>query len=131
MCPFCNPDSRRIVSESQLTWTVFDAFPVSPGHALVVPKRHIASPFDATDNEMAEIWKALRKIADLLIANPPEACRKPDGFNIGVNCGQAAGQTVMHVHWHLIPRYAGDQPDARGGIRRIFPDLADYWSNKE
>ena len=128
MCPFCSPDSRRVLSESLLTRTLLDAFPVSPGHALVVPKRHIASAFEATNEEMAEIWAALRKTAEALTMESSDRCPKPDGFNIGVNCGPAAGQTVMHLHWHLIPRYAGDQPDARGGIRRIFPELADYWS---
>jgi diadenosine tetraphosphate (Ap4A) HIT family hydrolase len=100
-----------------------DGFPVSPGHTLVIPKRHIASPFEATAEEMAEIWQAIRVAAERLRAE-----HQPAGFNIGVNDGAAAGQTVMHLHWHVIPRYQGDQPDPRGGIRRIFPALADYWS---
>ncbi len=114
---------RRIVAASDLTLTIRDRFPVSPGHTLVIPRRHFAGLFEATPAEMAEIWRALRQAADGLVAD-----HKPDGFNVGVNVGAAAGQTVMHLHVHLIPRFRGDQPDSRGGIRRIFPDLADYWS---
>lgn len=122
-CPFCSVAQGRIVAETALTLTLRDAFPVSPGHTLIVPRRHVASLLDATDEEAAEIWRALRiAAADL------SETASPDGFNVGVNVGAAAGQTIMHLHLHLIPRYAGDQPDPRGGIRRIFPNLADYWS---
>lgn len=123
ICPFCAPAPAALVAETALTWTLRDAFPVSPGHTLVVPKRHVADALEATDAEMAEIWQALRAAAAAL-----RETHRPAGFNIGVNAGRAAGQTVMHLHWHLIPRYEGDQPDPRGGIRRIFPALADYWS---
>jgi diadenosine tetraphosphate (Ap4A) HIT family hydrolase len=122
-CPFCTPARERVLAETALTRTLRDAFPVSPGHTLVVPKRHFADAFEATEAEMAEIWRALRAAATSL-----RETHQPAGFNIGVNAGRAAGQTVMHLHWHLIPRYTGDQPDPRGGIRRIFPALADYWS---
>jgi diadenosine tetraphosphate (Ap4A) HIT family hydrolase len=122
-CPFCTPAPERVVAGTGLTFTLRDAFPVSPGHTLVVPKRHFADALEATDAEMAEIWQALRTAAAAL-----RETHAPAGFNIGVNAGRAAGQTVMHLHWHLIPRYDGDQPDPRGGIRRIFPALADYWS---
>ena len=125
-CPFCRIAAERVVAESALTLTIRDAFPVSPGHTLVIPKRHFAGLFEATAEEVAEIWQALRLAVDELSAK-----RGPDGFNVGVNVGAAAGQTVMHLHVHLIPRFSGDQPDPRGGIRRIFPELADYWSPKE
>jgi len=121
-CPFCRPAAGRIVAHSPLTVTVRDAFPVSPGHTLVIPTRHFAGLSDATPDETREIWHSLRQAAEQLSVE----CR-PDGFNVGVNVGAAGGQTVMHLHVHLIPRYAGDQPDPRGGIRRIFPALADYW----
>ncbi|MCU0836305.1 MAG: HIT family protein [Chromatiaceae bacterium] len=124
-CPFCQIEPDRIVAETALTLTIRDGFPVSPGHTLIVPRRHFADLFEARPDEVAEIWHALRHAAQQLAAE-----RRPDGFNVGVNVGQAAGQTVMHLHVHLIPRYAGDQPDPRGGIRRIFPDLADYWSGR-
>ena len=123
-CPFCNNiDPRRILAESDLVLTLRDGFPISPGHTLVIPRRHFADLFDATPEELAALWRALRAAADGLIRD-----HGADGFNLGVNVGAAAGQTVMHLHVHLIPRYAGDQADPRGGIRRIFPELADYWS---
>jgi len=150
-CPFCHPDPRRIVAESPLTLTLRDAFPLTPGHTLIVPRRHFANLFDATGEEIAAIWQALGRAAADLGARPappdqvfPAADAgvagapgvgladvpgsAPTGFNIGVNVGRAAGQTVMHLHVHLIPRVPGDQPDPRGGIRRIFPERADYWS---
>ncbi len=122
-CPFCRIEPARIFAETEMTLTIRDGFPVSPGHTLIIPKRHFADFFEATDAEAAEIWKALRAAATALTRD-----RSPDGFNVGVNVGAAAGQTVMHLHVHLIPRYRGDQPDPRGGIRHIFPDLADYWT---
>jgi len=122
-CVFCAIPKDRIVAETALVVTIADGFPVSKGHTLVIPKRHIASPLDASDEEMVEIWQAIRVAAGRLRAK-----HHPAGFNIGVNDGAAAGQTVMHLHWHVIPRYQGDQPDPRGGIRRIFPALADYWN---
>ena len=125
-CPFCPPDPERVVAQSPLTLTIRDGFPVSPGHTLIIPRRHFAGFFDATPEEIAEIWQALRQVADDLTRE-----HQPDGFNVGVNVGEAAGQTVMHLHIHLIPRYAGDQPDPRGGIRRIFPELADYWTPRQ
>lgn len=114
------------MEESPLTLTIEDAFPISPGHTLVVPKRHFADLFGASPEEIGEIWQALRRAAADLAGK-----HHPNGFNVGVNVGKAAGQTVMHLHVHLIPRYSGDQPDPRGGIRHIFPELADYWSPKE
>ena len=122
-CVFCAVPKDHIVAETDRVITIEDGFPVSPGHTLIIPKRHIASPFEATEAEMADIWLAIRLAAERLRAE-----HHPAGFNIGVNDGAAAGQTVMHLHWHVIPRYQGDQPDPRGGIRRIFPALADYWS---
>ncbi len=122
-CPFCHPDPRRIVAESPLTLTIRDAFPVAPGHTLICPRRHFADFFDPTPAEMAEVWQARRQAAADLTAGavgePPA-----DGFNVGT----AAGQTVMHLHVHLIPRRHGDQLDPRGGIRHLFPARADYWT---
>lgn len=123
-CPFCHPDPERIAAESALTLTIRDAFPVTPGHTLICPRRHFSDLFDATADEMAEIWTAVRQAAAGLSADQDP----PDGFNVGVNVGTAAGQTVMHLHVHLIPRRHGDQDDPRGGVRRIFPARADYWT---
>jgi diadenosine tetraphosphate (Ap4A) HIT family hydrolase len=122
----CEISADRILAEPALAVTIADGFPVSPGHTLVIPKRHIASPFDTTEAEMAAIWQAIRNAAERLGTE-----HQPDGLNIGVDAGAAAaGQTVMHLHWHIIPRYTGDPSDPRGGIRRIFPALADYWSTR-
>lgn len=122
-CLFCTLPPERIVL-SNLHGIVFrDAFPVSPGHTLVVPRRHVGSFFEI---ETAE--------RDALMALLEEAKRRldnefrPDGYNIGINDGAAAGQTVSHLHIHLIPRYKGDREEPRGGVRWIFPEKADYWT---
>jgi diadenosine tetraphosphate (Ap4A) HIT family hydrolase len=101
---------------------IYDGFPISPGHALIIPKHHIGSFFELTEEEQRAMLDLLSQIRQLLLTE-----HSPDGFNIGINDGAAAGQTVMHLHIHLIPRYAGDQPDPRGGVRWIFPDKAAYW----
>ena len=132
-CPFCSPDSTRIMLSNTHAIAIYDGFPVSPGHCLIVPKRHIASFFEATREEQTALFDLLAEMRQLLL-NPPQppfdkvgSLSVPDGFNIGINDGAAAGQTVMHLHIHLIPRYAGDQPDPRGGVRWIFPEKAPYW----
>ncbi|MBM3393394.1 MAG: HIT family protein [Betaproteobacteria bacterium] len=124
-CPFCALAAERIVRQGDLCLAFRDGYPVSPGHTLVIPKRHVASFFQVT-------WKEREELLALL-----DWCRsdlaerhRPDGFNVGVNDGVAAGQTVMHLHIHLIPRYAGDKADPRGGVRWLFPDKADYWSHR-
>lgn len=125
-CPFCSPDNTRIILANTHAIAIYDGFPVSFGHSLIIPKRHIASFFEATREEQAALLDLLAEMQDVLVKE-----RNPDGFNIGINVGEAAGQTVMHLHIHLIPRYDGDQPDPRGGVRLIFPDKADYWSNRK
>jgi diadenosine tetraphosphate (Ap4A) HIT family hydrolase len=121
-CPFCSPEPRRVVGESSLAIAMRDAFPVSPGHTLIVPRRHIASPLEATSDELAAIWSLLVEARAAI-----ERELKPEGFNIGINDGLAAGQTVMHLHVHLMPRFAGDSPDPRGGVRWVLPEKARYW----
>jgi diadenosine tetraphosphate (Ap4A) HIT family hydrolase len=121
-CPFCTFNASRVLDQSALAVTLTDGFPVSPGHCLVVPRRHIASWFDATECERAEML-ALLDAARLLV----QQAHRPDGFNIGINDGKAAGQTVPHLHVHLIPRYAGDATDPRGGVRWVLPATAAYW----
>jgi diadenosine tetraphosphate (Ap4A) HIT family hydrolase len=99
-----------------------DAFPVTEGHTLVVPKRHVASLFDLPEEEQAAIWSLVALVRAKLLDG-----LKPDGFNVGVNDGPAAGQTVMHAHVHVIPRRAGDVGDPRGGVRWVVPAKAVYW----
>lgn len=121
-CPFCTLDPNRITLSNDHAVAIRDGFPVSEGHTLIIPKRHIVSLFEATLEEQAALLELLRQARQKL-----QDELSPDGFNIGINDGTAAGQTVMHLHIHLIPRYAGDQPDPRGGVRWIFPDKAAYW----
>lgn len=124
-CPFCTLAPERTLLENELSVVLRDGFPVSSGHTLVIPKRHVGSFFDLTPDEREAIFSLLDR-AKVGV----DADFNPDGYNIGINDGLAAGQTVPHLHVHLIPRYKGDQPDPRGGVRWIFPDKADYWSKR-
>ena len=115
---------------------IYDGFPVTPGHTLIVPKRHVSSFFEATRKEQTAMLELLADMRQILLnpSQPPlnivGSLSVPDGFNIGVNDGAAAGQTVMHMHIHLIPRYAGDTEDPRGGVRWIMPEKAPYWKKQ-
>ena len=121
-CPFCSLPTDRIISESDYTITIRDGFPVSDGHILIIPKRHVQSFFELKAIEKAAILQAMDEAKEAL-----DREFNPDGYNIGINDGEAAGQTVMHLHLHLIPRYEGDTEDPRGGVRHIFPGKAKYW----
>jgi diadenosine tetraphosphate (Ap4A) HIT family hydrolase len=120
-CPFCTLANERIVASNELAVVIRDGFPVSPGHTLVVPKRHVASWFDVTPEEQLAIMSLLAQAKQHL-----DAEHAPAGYNIGINDGPAAGQTVRHLHLHLIPRYDGDTEDPRGGVRWVFPHRAAY-----
>lgn len=122
-CPFCTVNPARILHESTLVRILPDGFPVSPGHLLLVPRRHIASWFDATPEEQQALTAAIAVARSLV-----EQEHQPEGYNVGMNLGEAAGQTVMHLHVHVIPRYRGDVADPRGGVRWVLPARADYWS---
>jgi diadenosine tetraphosphate (Ap4A) HIT family hydrolase len=100
---------------------VADAFPVSAGHTLIIPQRHISSYFELTAEEAAAVYDLLREMKDYLTV-----LLEPAGYNIGINVGAMAGQTVAHVHVHLIPRYAGDVADPVGGVRSIIPGKGRY-----
>ena len=121
-CPFCNLPADRIISKSDYAVTTRDGFPVSDGHTLIIPKRHVQSFFELQAIEKAAVLQALDNAKETL-----DRESSPDGYNIGINDGEAAGQTVMHLHVHLIPRYKGDAADPRGGVRNIFPAKAKYW----
>lgn len=122
-CDFCELLPIRIFQASDYWLTVPDAYPVSPGHTLIIPKRHIVSFFELNHAEYADLWTILHTVKATL-----DTSHQPDAYNIGVNDGPAAGQTVPHLHLHLIPRFEGDTKDPRGGIRWMFPEKADYWS---
>lgn len=121
-CPFCSLPAERFVVESEHAVVIRDGFPVSPGHTLIIPKRHVASFFDVTDAERSDLMSLLAAARDDL-----ERRFHPAGYNVGINDGAAAGQTVPHVHMHLIPRYDGDREDPRGGVRWVLPEKAAYW----
>lgn len=114
-------DARRWINENELAAAMRDTFPVSPGHTLVVPKRLVCSLFELTDAEILDCWKLLNAERNRL-----EEEFSPDGFNVGVNIGEIAGQTIPHAHIHLIPRYKGDTPSPRGGVRGVIPGKASY-----
>jgi len=125
-CVFCTVDEARIAWSARLAVVIWDSFPVSPGHALVVPKRHVASWADLSDDEKSAIIEGVDEARARIRQQ-----HTPDGYNIGFNDGPAAGQTVMHFHVHVIPRYEGDVPDPRGGVRWVLGDKAVYWEDEE
>ena len=116
-CKFCKLDKERIINENSYGLVFLDKFPVSEGHALVIPKRHVSDWFDLTSVELS--WMHY-------LAQEYKVTVKCDGWNIGVNIGEHAGQTVFHVHMHLIPRYIGDVKNPRGGFRHIIPGKGYY-----
>jgi diadenosine tetraphosphate (Ap4A) HIT family hydrolase len=119
-CIFCNP-KREILAQNTHGIAFFDSYPVSRGHALIVPKRHVATIFELSDEEYADCFRLALPLKDVLLAR-----YAPDGFNVGANCGEAAGQSVWHAHIHVIPRYTGDVPNPRGGVRGVIPYKASY-----
>jgi diadenosine tetraphosphate (Ap4A) HIT family hydrolase len=120
-CPFCATPPDRVLEATQHAFVVLDAFPVSPGHTLVISRRHVTDVFDLTGSEIGDIIRLIRSARERL-----DRTLHPSGYNIGVNVGRAAGQTVMHVHIHVIPRYPGDTSDPRGGVRGVIPGKACY-----
>lgn len=122
ICPFCKAESERdIIASSALSVAFFDGFPVSPGHALIIPKRHVSSFFDLSKEEQQDLLNLADRIKLIV-----EERFHPDGYNIGINVGEAAGQSIFHVHMHLIPRYKGDVPNPRGGVRGVIPSKQNY-----
>lgn len=119
-CIFCNPE-REIIARNESAIAVFDTYPVSPGHALVLPLRHVATIWDLNAAEYDDCFRLVRAVQPLLAAR-----FSPDGFNVGANCGEAAGQSVWHAHVHVIPRYQGDAPNPRGGVRHVIPLKGSY-----
>ena len=121
--PVASPfDPRAAIAENALAFAVRDRFPVSEGHTLVVPRREVATWFDATREEQL----AILELVDVVKRGLDERVPKPDGYNVGFNAGAAAGQTVMHLHVHVIPRFLGDVDDPRGGVRHVIPGKGNY-----
>jgi diadenosine tetraphosphate (Ap4A) HIT family hydrolase len=121
-CLFCKVATTRPVIESEHCYSFPDAFPVSPGHTLIVPKRHINDATDLTDTELLEIFVLYREANRRLKKDDPSI----KGFNLGFNVGACAGQTVFHVHFHVIPRRVGDMENPKGGIRHCIKGKGTY-----
>ena len=124
-CPFCNIekaiDESRIIYQDSTWIAILDNYPVSKGHTLLIPKRHCKTYFDLNFIELESVGVTIGVIKRLL-----DTKYNPDGYNIGINCGEAAGQTVHHCHIHIIPRYNGDCENPRGGVRGVIPEKQHY-----
>ena len=122
-CFLCKLPSERIIAECKLTYTIRDGYELSPGHSLILPKRHMPTFFDVTVDEQAALFAAIQQAKQEL-----DREFSPDGYNIGINNGEFAGQSIPHLHIHLIPRYRGDVENPKGGVRWALPERADYWT---
>jgi len=121
-CPFCNPSSdAELILESALAYSILDKYPVNPGHALIIPKRHVSGYFELSFKEQSSCFFLLNEVKKEI-----QKRFNPEGFNVGINIGENAGQTVSHVHIHLIPRFFGDVEDPRGGVRGVIPERKLY-----
>jgi diadenosine tetraphosphate (Ap4A) HIT family hydrolase len=120
-CPFCSPPADVIVAKNRFCYARWDRYPVSKGHMLVIPFRHVEDFFDLAGEEKYAILELLGDCKQVI-----EKTEKPAGYNIGFNVGAAAGQTVMHCHCHVIPRYRGDTDNPRGGVRGVIPRKREY-----
>lgn len=119
-CLFCK-DAKGVSLENELAYSARDSYAASPGHTLVIPKRHVSSFFDLTPEEIKACMELITEERKLL-----DAEHNPDGYNIGVNIGPAAGQSILHAHIHVIPRYKGDVENPQGGVRHVLPKKAHY-----
>ncbi len=129
-CAFCqilkDDATKRVTLENDLAIVIRDRFPISPGHSLIIPKRHLRSFFETSREEQFALLELIEQTKSQL-----DDEFSPNAYNVGINDGPAAGQTINHLHIHLIPRYHGDTHDPRGGVRWLIPERADYWSKKE
>lgn len=124
-CAFCGIQKNKIIIENNLSIAVYDKYPVNKGHILIITKRHVIDYFDASEEEKESLLSLMEKCRDFL-----DREYKPDGYNIGINCGASAGQTIMHLHLHLIPRYKNDIEDPTGGVRGAIPEKRIYRSER-
>jgi diadenosine tetraphosphate (Ap4A) HIT family hydrolase len=120
-CPFCNPPAEDIIARNDFCYARWDIFPVSKGHLLIIPFRHVPDFFSMTVEEKQAMVGLIDACKGVIEEN-----FQPAGYNLGINVGAAAGQTVMHCHCHMIPRYAGDVRNPRGGVRGIVPGKKEY-----
>lgn len=121
-CPFCTlSPTVELISETATAVAFLDIFPVSNGHTLIIPKRHVADYFELTIHEQRAMWLLVNRCKTII-----QKRFQPDGFNVGINVGETAGQSIFHVHIHLIPRYNGDMENPRGGVRGVIPEKRGY-----
>ena len=121
-CIFCNMESSRKIDKDDLFYVIRDGFPVTALHTLIIPNRHVETYFELTEAEVLALNSMINKHKQLIEEEDPTV----SGFNIGMNCGVDAGQTVFHCHIHLIPRRKGDVEEPRGGIRHLIPGKGTY-----
>lgn len=122
MCVFCDKIKNNEVIKLTDEWMcIEDAYPVSPGHMLIIPKKHVASIDSISLTEWQSLYQSIKQCKAIINEK-----YNPDGFNIGINQGEAAGQTINHLHVHIIPRYKGDMDNPRGGVRGVIPDKQKY-----
>ena len=120
-CIFCSINKEKIIYENQYWFAIFDEFPVNQGHVLLMPKHHVETIYGLNEEESNTLVASIEAVENLL-----KRFLKIDGFNIGINQGAAAGQTVPHLHIHIIPRYEGDVDDPKGGVRGVIPSKQKY-----
>ena len=125
-CLFCNKKKQKIIFSSELLFVVRDSYPVTKLHTLIIPHRHVSNFFDLNENELIDLNKILKKQRKSLL----DLDKEITGFNVGVNAGKDAGQSIMHCHVHLIPRRKGDVDDPRGGVRGVIPSKQKYEKKK-
>ena len=123
-CLFCDVQKEENLLVNKHSLGRFDENPISKGHALIFPKKHIVSFFELTEEELKDLYQTIKQMKKII-----DKEHKPDAYNIGINDGEAAGRTINHLHIHLIPRYNGDCENPRGGVRKLFPEKADYTKN--
>ena len=121
-CIFCNKSIQKIIYSSALFFVVRDSYPVTKYHTLIIPHRHVFNYFDLNENELNDLNKILKNQRQSLL----DLDKEITGFNIGINAGVDAGQTIMHVHIHLIPRRKGDVENPRGGVSGVIPSKQKY-----
>lgn len=121
-CSFCAIPAERVIAENELAYAINDGFPVTEGHALVIPKRHVLDYFALTQGDLVACDELLRTLREEIL----QADNSVKGFNIGMNAGVVAGQTIFHCHIHLIPRREGDVENPRGGVRHVIPGKGFY-----
>jgi diadenosine tetraphosphate (Ap4A) HIT family hydrolase len=121
-CLFCNIPSERIIAENEYAFAMYDEYPVTDRHALIIPKRHVDNYFQMTSDELLGCDSLLKQVREAVLSSDHSVA----GFNVGMNAGVAAGQTIFHCHIHLIPRREGDVENPRGGVRHVIPDKGNY-----